>query len=267
MVILRERPFTYMLRLILFLCIVIGTTGEAYGQRARKHREGILKADSIQAKHVTDSLALADTLSLREERLQQLEAPVDTTSLVRRNDSIMQVQAKMVKERKTWLPVPNKAIWLSLAIPGAGQIYNRKYWKLPLVYGGFLGCVYALTWNGQMYKDYSQAYQDIMSDNPNNDSYLDFLGPGATYEYVQSKLSYYQTTFKNRKDLYRRQRDLSIIAFIGVYLLSVIDAYVDAELSNFDISTDLSMSMEPALFNDPYRHRPQGIGIQWNINF
>lgn len=264
---LREPSFTYILYIALFFCFVTGTVNEAYGQRARKHREGLLKADSIQARHVADSLALADTLSLREERLLELEAPVDTASLVRKNDSIMLAQGKPVKERKTWLPVPNKSIWLSLAIPGAGQIYNRKYWKLPLIYGGFLGCTYALTWNGQMYKDYSQAYQDIMSDNPNNDSYLDFMGPGVTYETVQSRLSYYQELFRKRKDLYRRQRDLSIFAFIGVYLLSVVDAYVDAELSNFDISTDLSMTLEPTVFNDAYRHLPQGVGVQCSIKF
>ena len=80
-------------------------------------------------------------------------------------------------------------------------------------------------------------------------------------------LEYYQNTFKNAKDIYRRQRDLSIFAFIGVYLLSVIDAYVDAELSDFDISKDLSLKLEPTLFNDVLRNRPQGIGLQCNIKF
>ena len=118
-----------------------------------------------------------------------------------------------------------------------------------------------------MYKDYSQAYQDIMSDNPNNNSYMDFMGPGITQADVQARLSYYQELFRKRKDLYRRQRDLSIFVFIGVYLLSVIDAYVDAELSNFDISKDLGMTLEPAIFNDAYRQMPQGIGLQCSIKF
>lgn len=195
------------------------------------------------------------------------EAPVDTTRLMRQSDSLQSRKPVTIKEKKKWLPTPNNSIWLSLAIPGAGQIYNRKYWKLPIVYGGFVGCTYALTWNSKMYKDYTQAYQDIMSDNPNNDSYMNILRAGLTKEDVQNNLAYYQELIRKRKDVFRRQRDLSIIAFIGVYLLSVIDAYVDAELSNFDISNDLGMTLEPAIFNDAYRKLPQGIGLQCSIRF
>lgn len=97
--------------------------------------------------------------------------------LMRQSDSLQSRKPQAIKEKKKWLPIPNNSIWLSLAIPGAGQIYNRKYWKLPIIYGGFAGCTYALTWNSKMYKDYTQAYQDIMSDNPNNDSYMNFLRP------------------------------------------------------------------------------------------
>ena len=186
---------------------------------------------------------------------------------MRQSDSLQSRKPVTIKEKKKWLPTPNNSIWLSLAIPGAGQIYNRKYWKLPIVYGGFVGCTYALTWNSKMYKDYTQAYQDIMSDNPNNDSYMNILRAGLTKEDVQNNLAYYQELIRKRKDVFRRQRDLSIIAFIGVYLLSVIDAYVDAELSNFDISNDLGMTLEPAIFNDAYRKLPQGIGLQCSIRF
>lgn len=119
-------------------------------------------------KNQTDSLALADTTDLqRQLKLETLEAPVDTALLARQNDSI-QNSIPAPQEKKRWIPNSNRTVWLGLIIPGAGQIYNRKYWKLPLIYGGFVGCAYALTWNGQMYKDYSQAYQDIMSNNPNN---------------------------------------------------------------------------------------------------
>ena len=57
----------------------------------------------------------------------------------------------------TWKPDPKRAMWLAIVLPGAGQIYNRKYWKLPIFYGGFIGCAYAMRWNNQMYSDYSQA--------------------------------------------------------------------------------------------------------------
>lgn len=261
---LRRQTYTYILVALAWLCVMMAVgTDEAQAQRARRHRAGELDADSIRTRHLADSLALADTLQL-DKKLATLQAPVDTASLARKSDSLQQQMPAPEMKKKRWIPDSRKSVWLALAIPGAGQIYNRKYWKLPLIYGGFVGCAYALTWNGKMYKDYSQAYQDIMSNNPNNNSYLDFLGPNVD---INSNLSYYQDRFKRGKDLYRRQRDLSIFAFIGVYLLSVIDAYVDAELSDFDISNDLGMTFEPIVISDPFRHRPQGVGVQCTIKF
>ena len=117
-----------------------------------------------------------------------------------------------------------------------------------------------------MYNDYTQAYLDIMDDNPNTNSFEDFIGRGVTI--TESNLAEYQERFKSRKDLYRRQRDLSIIAFIGVYVLSIIDAYVDAELSDFDISKDLGLKIEPAIFNDIRTNKPiSGVGLQCSLNF
>ena len=163
-----------------------------------------------------------------------------------------------------FVPNPNKAVWLALVIPGAGQIYNRKYWKLPIVYGGFVGCAYALNWNNLMYKDYSQAYLDIMDDDPNTKSYEDFLPPSYSIEGQEER---FKEIFRKRKDAYRRQRDLSIFCFIGVYLLSVIDAYVDAELSNFDISEDIALKVEPTIFNDGRTRTYNSVGLQCSFNF
>ena len=156
---------------------------------------------------------------------------------------------------------------VAVVFPGGGQIYNRKYWKLPIIYGGFAGCAYALSWNGKMYKDYSQAYLDIMDSNPNTKSYEDLLPPNSTYNEEQLK-----NTLKRRKDMFRRYRDLSIFAFIGVYLISIIDAYVDAELSNFDITPDLSMKVEPAVIdnNNQFRSsslKSKSVGLQCVLRF
>lgn len=155
--------------------------------------------------------------------------------------------------KKVWYPNPTRATWLAIVFPGGGQIYNRKYWKLPIVYGGFVGCAYALTWNNNMFKDYSKAYLDIMDGDPSTNSYYDLIrGEVVIDETVQndSGVSYYSGLLKRRKDYYRRYRDISVFAFIGVYLLSIIDAYVDAELSNFDIGPDISMRVEPAVINN-----------------
>ena len=194
----------------------------------------VLLADSLASSH-TDSL---------------LTAPVDTARLRAVTDSVSKLAA-VPPIRPKFVPDPKRALWLSLILPGAGQIYNRKYWKLPIIYGGFLGCAYALIWNQQMYRDYSQAYLDIMDDDPRTCSYLDMLPP--RYD-ITGKEEQFKNVFKRKKDFYRRYRDLSAFCFAGIYLLSVVDAYVDAHLSVFDISPDLSIRVEPAVIPQ------QGIG-------
>lgn len=188
--------------------------------------------DTLPSVSPADNMSATDSLSA--SRLNAL------------NDSVFSETRKDRKRavRPRFVPDPKKALWISLVLPGGGQIYNRKYWKLPFVYGGFLGCTYALMWNQQMYRDYSQAYLDIMDDDPNTKSYMDMLPP--RYD-ITGKEEQFKALFKRKKDFYRRYRDLSAFCFVGVYLLSVIDAYVDAQLSEFDISPDLSLRVEPAV--------------------
>lgn len=192
-----------------------------------------------------DSLALLHD-SLTNAAIDSLERSVNAAEAV----NFQGVRIKTRKGRDGRVPIsqfvpdPQRALWLSLVFPGAGQIYNRKYWKLPILYGGFLGCTYALLWNQQMYRDYSQAYLDIMDDDPNTHSYLDMLPP--RYD-ITGREEQFKKIFKNKKNYFRRYRDLSAFCFVGVYLISVIDAYVDAHLSVFDISPDLSLKVEPAV--------------------
>jgi hypothetical protein len=158
---------------------------------------------------------------------------------------LKKLKIKKKRDWSTWKPDPKRALWLALVLPGAGQIYNRKYWKLPIIYGGFIGCIYALTWNNQMYQDYAQAYADISDSDPNTRSYEQFLHLGTAI--TDANKEQWTNTFKNRKDQYRRWRDLSFFVMLGVYALSVIDAYVDASMSKFDISDDLSLRIAPAV--------------------
>ena len=203
--------------------------------------------------------------------LQEL-APVDTIVA----DTVLPLfappqPAPLMKQKRdwaTWTPDPQRALWLALVVPGGGQIYNRKFWKLPIVYGGFLGCIYALAWNNTMYKDYSQAYLDIMDDDPATASYEKFLHLGRQIN--DSNIERYKTIFKSRKDKYRRWRDMSLFVMIGIYALSVIDAYVDAELSVFDISKDLSLKVQPTVINNPTVENPlyaSSLGINCKLNF
>ena len=253
---------TYITIIISLLFQLCTGGSELYAQNALQRRLGIPR-DSLktQLPLPKDSIP-ADSLERRtQQELKLLEAPVDTTVLAMKTDSM---QKEMPQPKKRFIPDSNRSVWLAMVFPGAGQIYNRKYWKLPIVYGGFVGCAYALSWNNKMYKDYSQAYLDIMDDDPNTKSYEDFLPMNAS---IAGQEERFKEIFKKRKDAYRRQRDLSIFAFVGVYLLSIIDAYVDAELSDFDISKELSLKVEPTMFNDARNQKINSVGLQCSLKF
>ena len=231
------------------------------------------KADSVALKkqQEADSIKVAAAALKRnpEATLKPHEGklPKDSTELSEMTDSLLQKVLNPAKKSK-FKPDPIRSMWLGLVFPGGGQIYNRKYWKLPIFYGGFLGCAYALTWNGQMLRDYSQAYLDIMDTDPNTKSYEKMLPLG--YD-ITGKEERFKTIFKNKKNYFRKYRDMSIFAFAGVYMLAVIDAYVDAELSSFDISKDLSMSWGPTVIQQTPKgglmQRQTAPGIQCNITF
>ena len=276
----------YQISIALLLCLMQTAGIAMYGQsrpRAAAKRIHRLQADSLaavrqaarmqadslnrtmkevpplQAVAPADSIATADSIAAENKKklLEMTSAPVLKESEVPA-DSL-----KKEIDQKIWVPNPTKATWLALVIPGGGQIYNRKYWKLPIFYGGFAGCAYALTWNSKMYKDYSTAYKDAMNGNMQSSSITDLLPPGYTVSETQLK-----ELLRKRKDTYRRYRDLSIFAFIGVYLLSVIDAYVDAELSNFDITPDLSMKVEPAVIDNRINNSSnRSVGLQCSFRF
>ena len=131
-----------------------------------------------------------------------------------------------------------------------------------------MGCLYAMNWNNSMYRDYSQAYLDLTDNDPNTQSYNQFLHLGQ--KITPENAERYVEIFKKRKDKYRRWRDLSFFVMLGVYALSVIDAYVDAELSVFDISKDLSMKVEPTIINNRSSRNVldnSSVGLQCSINF
>ena len=229
----------YRIRLILCILLMMGI--------------GRASAQEMREKDAIDSMLIAirDTLA---------------------GDTLMKVQPtkmEVAQDFSQWRPDPKRALWLALVIPGGGQIYNRKYWKLPLVYGGFIGCLYAMNWNNTMYKDYSQAFLDISDNDPTTQSYNQFLHLGSKIT-TDSDIQRYKDLFKKRKDRYRRWRDLSFFVLVGVYALSVIDAYVDTELSVFDISKDLSLKVEPTIMNNHRSNNPldsSSVGLQCSLNF
>jgi hypothetical protein len=180
--------------------------------------------------------------SLEQSRLVGAQ---DTTELHTPASPDFREQALKIHDQVNWQPNSSKALLWAL-LPGGGQIYNRKYWKLPIVWGAFMTCYYSVTWNHRQYQDYHAAYRDLSSEDPSkNTSWLAFAPAGAKAEDYKTYQSTLKSTLKRGNDFYRRYRDLSILASILVYGLSILDAYVDAELYTFDISPDLSLRVAP----------------------
>ena len=163
-------------------------------------------------------------------------------------------------------PDPQRALWLSALCPGLGQIYNRRYWKLPIVVGAFVGLSYGASWNNRMYKDYSKGYRDVMDDDPDTRSYMDFFPP--TVRESDLDRAWLEKVMKNKRDYYRRYREICIISMVGVYLINIVDAYVDASLAHFDISPDLTLDVSPAAIdNTAIGGRLPSLGMQCSISF
>lgn len=154
-----------------------------------------------------------------------------------------------------------KAVWLGAIFPGAGQMYNKSYWKLPIVYGAFMGCGYAISWTQSRYSSYKTAYMDLYNDvqagtvtEDASKTYIAVIPDGYTLANVGGA-STWMNTLKNRQSTFRRYRDYSILATVIVYALSLIDAYVDAQLFDYDISPDLSINIEPQIYYDAQRQQ------------
>lgn len=152
-----------------------------------------------------------------------------------------------------------KATTLSFICPGAGQIYNKSYWRVPIVIGGLASTIYTIDWNNRGYKRFTTAYTLRADYEANPEKYPN----GSPDEF---RGNYSPTFLKNLKDSYRRNRDLCILLTAGIYLLQVMDAHVDAHLQDFDISDDLSMNVEPYIGCTAIDSQP-AVGFNMSLNF
>lgn len=173
------------------------------------------------------------------------------------------------KEEEEKIHSPHKATFYSAIFPGLGQVYNKKYWKLPLVYGAIGGLGYAIHFNSTNYVKYKNAYRDFLIRDPGNRSYLKVLPVNLTAEDVENPgvlADWFEQALENKREYYRRYRDLSYIGMAAVYVLNMIDATVDAHFYNFDVSDDLSMKVQPVIMDyNPVTGNT--IGIQMALNF
>ena len=190
---------------------------------------------------------VSDTIALKKDSIQGPKLP------------------KRAVVKLPYKPDPAKVVWMGAVLPGYGQIMNRKYWKLPLVYGGFAGCAYAVIWNSAMYEKYRTAYRDIIDNDPSTNTFITALPKGYTVE-TFGGMSYYTNTLKTVQDSYRRSRDLSILGSVGFYALTLVDAYVDAQLFDFDISPDLTLHIAPVVLpNSSTQLSMLGLQCKFNI--
>lgn len=216
---------------------------------------GLLQAQSDNSQLLSDTTLFSTQSTLiSNTQFTTLNPQLETEKTSSLQEDSIRLAKQMRREQRSldqanFKPDPNKSLWLGLTFPGAGQIYNRKYWKLPIIYGGAMGVAYAVSYYGGHYNDYMKGYRDYLDSNPNTNYHLELIPQG----YPESSAGNY---VKNRVNSYRRYRDIFIVVGVAVYALSVIDAYVDAQLADFDISTDLSMKVRPKLDIEQHTGKP-----------
>lgn len=143
---------------------------------------------------------------------------------------------------------PKKAALYAAVLPGLGQIYNKKYWKLPLVYGGFIGFGYGVSFYQKGYTKYKSELFDILETD----------APLSASGYTEDQL-------RTIVDKYRRERDFFMILMAGMYFLQIVDAHVDAHLKEFDLNPKLHVRIEPTMENDMLVGRTAGFSIKFRF--
>jgi hypothetical protein len=187
-------------------------------------------------------------------------------------DSISVSVSKPLKKKK-FSPDPLKATMLAVALPGMGQVYNRKYWKIPLVYAGFGSLVYAIGFNTGQYSKFMKAYQDLTDQIPQTNSYLKIKGledvPPSDFDINKNpqRYQYYKDQMLRYVDYYKRYRDLSYIGIGAWYLVSILDANVDASLFNYDVSDNLDIAVMPVQVTAPGGFLVAGVNVSLKLNF
>ena len=202
--------------LSIFLIFMLGLIQNVYSQ------ENTIKVDSVMV----------------------FQPGMDTTGFSKLIDSVY------IDE--TTLNRPKIAAFYSAALPGLGQIYNRSYWKLPIIYGGFATMGYFIDYNNKKYQQFRNAYLEKVS-YP-EDEWQDPLTLGLSKDNLQRGIDYY-----------RRNRDLLMILLVGVYFIQVLDAHIEAHLMEFDISEDLSLNLRPS-YHPPDYMTAQEMGLKLTLN-
>lgn len=178
-------------------------------------------------------------------------SPQDTAVLVIKDSTVI----KKVRKKFNLLdfkdyPNPNKALVYSMIIPGAGQIYNKRWWKVPLVYAALGGLVYAIDYNTDNYLELNTAYRRKLNNLP--------------HQFTDTRFDD-ASRLKTFRDKFDKQRQMSYAGFVVVYALGGVEAFVDAHLRDFDVSDDLSFKVKPSFHSTPVGEQSVGVGVVFMI--
>lgn len=171
---------------------------------------------------------------------------------------------------------PHKATIYAMVLPGWGQIYNRQWWKLPILYGGVGATIYGIGWNSRNFKKYKTAYFDYSRyieekakdpdlPYPEHPSWEKVYVGGGVEDFTPQQQSNFQTQLKNKKNNFKRNRDLLYIVMGGIYAIQIIDACVFAHFYDFEINEDLSLNLQPNTFYTPAAGSMVGLTLTFNF--
>ncbi len=194
-------------------------------------------------------------VSNAQETVEQVTQETDSVTTGLKAENIVIIDS-LVKEKKAIDPLaPSKAAFYSALLPGLGQIYNKSYWKAPIVWGALGGSIYMYTFNNDSYQQFRTAFKrrqaGFTDDEFNGEGEFSFLS---------------DSVLENQQERFQEQRDLWLVASIALYVLNIIDANVDAHLKQFNIDDDLSFDFEPYLDLNPITNNPN-YGMALTIKF
>ena len=230
------------------LPILYTTLGTSIGMWV--HQQKLYKPLKLEFEAITDqSLKRTEELNALQKELIKHNTLKQTFMFTTLASYIFFIGDAAVNYSTNNVSSVNKATTLATICPGAGQIYNKSYWRVPIVVGAFATTIYCIDWNNRGYQRFKKAYR-LRNDYDVNPG----LYPNGSQDEFGGR--YAATFLKNLRNSYRRNRDLCIILTAGMYLLQIMDAHVDAHLRDYDISDDLSVDIAPTL---NYSYHP-GLG-------
>lgn len=235
-----------------------------------------MPADSTIAVQAGDEASLADSAtsatSVETEPPtagNSVATPAQQSAKAPDGTKVSSGELPFVKRMTRWFTrYPNSSVVLICSIvPGGGQLYNQRYWKIPIVLSAMTAGVYAVTWNQRLYREYHTAYADLLSENPlEHTSWQAFIPANADpSKYVTD--GNLRSRLERGSKQYKESRDLSVVLTVALYLLSALDAYVDAELYYFDVSPRLTIDMGEGLRDKSSGPRPQSVMVGATVRF